>query len=67
MPNKMARVDRIEHYWTSSVLNVGVLPSVRENFGVLTSRAGLMARTPFFGEPGKHHPDHGHVLFDGRN
>src|SRR5271166_3725223 len=25
-------------FWTSSVLNAGVLPSVRENLGVLTSR-----------------------------
>jgi hypothetical protein len=41
----------------------GVLPSVRENLSVLTSRAGFMASTPF-SVPGKQHSDGGHVLFD---
>jgi hypothetical protein len=44
--------------------NAGVLPSVRENLSVLTSRAAFMASTPFFGEPGKQHPDGNMDRFD---
>jgi hypothetical protein len=49
-------------FWSSSVLNAGVLPSVRENLGVLTSRAGLIARMPFSVSQENIHPDRGHVL-----
>jgi hypothetical protein len=34
-------------FCTYSVSKAGVLPSVRENFYVLTSRAGFMAKMPF--------------------
>ena len=34
---------------TLSVLTSRLLPSVRENFSVLTSRAGFMAKIPFLG------------------
>ena len=41
------RLDHVQKLWTSPSTNAGVLPSVRENRSVLTSRAGFMASTPF--------------------
>jgi len=40
-------LDRAQELLNFTFNNAGVLPSVRENFSVLTSRAGFMARTPF--------------------
>jgi hypothetical protein len=46
-PDDIAKIDRMISFWTSSVGGAGVFPSLRENLGVLTSRAGFIAKMPF--------------------
>jgi hypothetical protein len=68
MADHIARVDRLEHFLDFfRTERRGVLPSLRENFGVLTSPGGGDGQNALLGQAGKHHPDRGHVLLDRRS
>ncbi len=62
MADDMARIDRIEHlldFFRTKRRRLTFGPREFERFD-LPSRVN--GQNAFFGQPGKHHPDRGHVL-----
>ena len=49
---------------TCSVSKAGVLPSLRENFSVFDLPSRIHGQNAFLDQPGKEHPDRGHMLLN---
>ena len=67
MADDMTRIDRIKHLLDFFGTERWRLAFGPREFGRFDLAGGIYSKNPFLGQPGKHHPDRGHVLLDGRS